>query len=188
MFVHRIDDERWLRLSEESDAEALYQITAANREMLAEWMPWASDATLETTREFLRANAQRLAGNDGFNATIVQNDRIVGTIGFPAVSRLHRSCEVGYWIAREAQGRGTVTLAVRALIDHAFGAWEMNRVVIKAGAGNDRSRAVAERLGFTLEGFERESERYPDGHYIDLAVYSLLASEWPGAATGSAPG
>ena len=187
MFVHRIDDDRWLRLSEESDAEELYELTAANREMLAEWMPWASDATLQTTREFLRASAKRLADNDGFNATIVQDGRIVGTIGFPEVSRLHRSCEIGYWIAREAQRRGTVTLAARALIDHAFGAWEINRVVIKAGAGNDRSRAVAERLGFTLEGFEREAERYPDGHYIDLAVYSLLASEWPGARPGAPP-
>jgi ribosomal-protein-serine acetyltransferase len=184
MFVHRIDDQRWLRLSEEADAEELYDLTVTNREMLAEWMPWATDATLETTREFLRANARRLADNDGFNAAIVERDRIVGSIGFPAVSRLHRSCEIGYWITRDAQGRGTVTLAVRALIDHAFGAWGLNRAVIKAGAGNDRSRAVAERLGFTLEGFERESERYPDGHYIDLAVYSLLASEWPAAGRG----
>jgi len=73
-----------------------------------------------------------------------------------------------------------MTLAVRALIDHAFGAWELHRVMIQAGVGNARSRAVAERLGFTLEGVLREAERYLDGRYIDLAVYGLLASEWPG--------
>ena len=66
---------------------------------------------------------------------------------------------------------------MRALIEHAFVARELHRVVIRAGVGNARSRAVAERLGFTLEGVLRQAERYPDGRYIDLAVYGLLASE-----------
>jgi ribosomal-protein-serine acetyltransferase len=182
MFTHRLADDRWLRLTQESDAPEMYELVAANREMLAEWMPWAQDTTLETTRDFIRQSVQRFAADGAFNATIVQDGRIVGSIGYPELNRLYRSCEIGYWLATAAQGRGTITLAVRALIDHAFDAWELNRVVIRAGTGNVRSRAVAERLGFTLEGVEREAGRFPDGHYIDHAVYSMLASEWPAAA------
>jgi ribosomal-protein-serine acetyltransferase len=178
MFTHRLDDHHWLRLTEEADAEEMYELVVANREMLAEWMPWAADTTLETTREFIRTSVRRYADNDGFNANLVQDGRIVGSIGYPGVSRLHNSCEIGYWLAREAQGRGTMTLAVRALIDNALNTWNLHRVVIRAGTENVRSRAVAERLGFTLEGVEREAERFPDGHFIDLAVYSLLAHEW----------
>jgi ribosomal-protein-serine acetyltransferase len=182
MFTHRLDEDRWLRIPEESDAEELYELTEANRQMLAEWMPWAAGATLETTRAFIRSRRLQFARGDGFSAMIVERDRIVGSIGFPVVSHEERSCEIGYWIGRSAQGRGTATLATRALIDHAFGAWKLHRVVIQAGVGNARSRAVAERLGFTLEGVLREAERYPDGRFIDLAVYGLLAPEWPGAA------
>jgi ribosomal-protein-serine acetyltransferase len=179
MFTHRLDDHRWLRLTQESDAEEMYELTVANRDMLAEWMPWAAEATLETTRDFIRMSVKRYADNDGFNATIVEDDRIVGSIGYPVVNRMHRACEIGYWLGQEAQGRGTITLAARALIDNAFGAWELHRVVIKAGTENARSRAVPERLGFTQEGVEREAERFGDGRYIDHAVYSLLATEWP---------
>jgi ribosomal-protein-serine acetyltransferase len=183
MFIHRLDDRRWLRPVEDADAEELYELTVANREMLSEWMPWAAEATLETTRDFIRASVRRLAEDGGFNASIVEDGRIVGTIGYPALSREQRACEIGYWLAREAQGRGTMTLAVRALIDHAFGRWELHRVVIKAGTGNVRSRAVAERLAFTLEGVLRQAERFGDGRYVDLAVYSMLADEWPAAPT-----
>ena len=181
MFTYRLDDDRWLRLPDESDAEELYDLTAANREMLAEWMPWAADATLDTTREFIRSRRLEFVGNGAFSAVIVERHRIVGSIGFPDVNHDQRSCEIGYWLGGDAQGRGTVTLAVRALIDYAVDAWRIHRIVIQAGVGNARSRAVAERLGFTLEGVMREAERYLDGHYVDLAVYGLLATEWRAA-------
>jgi ribosomal-protein-serine acetyltransferase len=188
MFTHRLDDERWLHLPEESDAEELYELTAANREVLAEWMPWAAGATLDTTREFIRSRRLDFARHGAFSSVIVERDRIVGSIGFPEVNRDRGSGEIGYWIGRSGQGRGTVTLAARALIDHAFGVWDLHRVVIQAGVGNVRSRAVAERLGFTLEGVLRQAERYPDGRYIDLAVYGLLASEWSSARDGHRDG
>jgi RimJ/RimL family protein N-acetyltransferase len=42
---------------------------------------------------------------------------------------------------------------------------------------NAASRAVAERLGFQLDGVLRESYRVAANHYSDGAVYSLLARE-----------
>ncbi|MFZ0386207.1 MAG: GNAT family protein [Solirubrobacteraceae bacterium] len=184
MFTHRLDDDRWLRLPGESDADELYELTAANRELLAEWMPWAAGATLDTIREFIRLRRLEFARSGAFSSVVVERGRLVGSIGFPEINHDQRSCTIGYWLGRSAQGRGTATLAVRALIDHAFGAAKLNRVVIQAGVGNARSRAVAERLGFTLEGVLRQAERHPDGRYVDLAVYGLLASEWPGARDG----
>jgi ribosomal-protein-serine acetyltransferase len=185
MFIHRLDDQRWLRPVEEGDADELYQRTVANREMLAEWMPWASDASVQSTRDFIRSSRKQLADNEGFQAVIVQEGRIVGCIGFPRVSWVDRSCEIGYWLERDAQGHGTMTLAARALTNHALRVWKLNRVAIRAGVGNVRSRAIPERLGFTFEGVLRQFERHPDGRYVDLAVYSMLASEW--SANGSGP-
>ena len=161
MFTHRLDDDRWLRMPEESDAEELYELTAAT----ARCSPnGCRGRPAPRSRPPASSSARRrleFARNGGFSAVIVERDRIVGSIGFPEVNRDQRSCEIGYWLGRSAQGRGTVTLAVRALIDHAFGAWKLHRVVIQAGVGNARSRAVAERLGFTLEGVLRRGGAVP---------------------------
>ena len=182
MFIHRLDEQRLLRPVEEADGDELYEVAAENRAMLAEWMPWAPDATADSVREFIRSTRRQLAANEGFQAVIVSDGQIVGMIGFPRLSWVDRSCEIGYWLAGQAQGHGTMTLAARALTEHALVVWKLNRVAIRAGVGNVRSRAVAERLGFTFEGVLRQIERHPDGRYVDLAVYSMLAGEWPGAA------
>lgn len=50
-------------------------------------------------------------------------------------------------------------------------------VVIAAATGNQRSRAVPERLGFKFEGMLRECEELY-GTFVDHAVYSQLRAEF----------
>ena len=100
-------------------------------------------------------------------------------IGFHRVDWVNRATSIGYWIGAASQGRGIVTEAVRALTSYAFDVWELNRVEIRAATGNGRSAAIPLRLGFVEEGVARQSERHGDS-FKDLAVYSMLAADWPG--------
>ena len=63
------------------------------------------------------------------------------------------------------------------MVDLAFRERGVHRVVIRAGVGNVRSRAIPERLGFTLEGVARGEGKGVGGFY-DLAVYGILEDEW----------
>jgi ribosomal-protein-serine acetyltransferase len=167
----------WLRLFEESDADELYALVTANRNYLARWMPWATGQTLEDTVAFIQLTRRQLATNDGFQTAVIEGGRIIGVVGFHGVSWQRRSTSIGYWLAEPAQGRGTMTRALRALIDHAFGTWRLHRVEIRAGVDNAPSRAIPERLGFTQEGIAREAERIGERH-VDQVVYATLAREW----------
>ncbi len=53
----------------------------------------------------------------------------------------------------------------------------MNRVQLRISPGNERSVAIAQRLGFVFEGVSRQSWLV-NGQFLDMAVYSVLASEW----------
>lgn len=166
-----------LRTLQESDARELYDLVAANREYLSRWMPWAPTQTYEGTLEFIRRGISQLGERQGAQLAIVQRGRIAGTIGYHRIDWANGATSLGYWLAQDAQGQGTMTAAVSVLLDHAFGAWKLNRVEIRAGEENRRSRAIPERLGFAREGLLREVELI-SGRYIDHVLYAMLARDW----------
>jgi ribosomal-protein-serine acetyltransferase len=175
-----LSDRCHLRFLEESDADELYAAIDANRAYLAPWLPWAERETPQDALEFIRLTRRQIAENNGFQTGIVCDGHIIGVVGFHGVQWDHGSTSLGYWLVADQQGGGIMTSAVRALVDHAFGTWNLNRVEIQAAVDNVRSRAIPERLGFTEEGIRRAAERIGE-RYLDMVVYSVLASEWTSA-------
>jgi ribosomal-protein-serine acetyltransferase len=165
-----------LRLSEPSDAEEVYALVVANRDYLAEWMPWAAEQTLERTENYLRSAQRQAEDNNGFQAVILRDERIVGMAGFHNIEWEAETTTLGYWLVEAEQGNGIMTRVVEALVGHAFREWKLHRVQIRAATGNAKSRAIPERLGFTQEGILREAERV-GGAYQDLVLYGLLVGE-----------
>jgi ribosomal-protein-serine acetyltransferase len=166
-----------IRLLDPSDTAELYALIEANRERLAEWLPWAAGQTAADTGEFIARTRKQVERNDGFQVAIVSDGQIAGIAGLISVDWSHRTTGLGYWLGQEFSGQGTMTAVVRALTDHALRAWELNRVEIGAATENRRSRAIPERLGFREEGTVRQAQRVGD-RYLDLVVYSMLAAEW----------
>ena len=70
-----------------------------------------------------------------------------------------------------------MTEACRELVDYGFSPLGLHRVEIRCAIGNQRSRAIPERLGFVNEGIARQGEWLYD-RYVDLVVYSMLAPDW----------
>ena len=171
-----------LRLLEESDADELFALIDANRAHLERWMPWVEhEHEPADVLPFIRATRRQIADNDGLQTAIVApGGRIVGMVGSHGIDWPNRKSSLGYWLARDEQGRGTMTAAVRAYVDHAFTTWKLNRVMIQAAVENARSRAIPQRLGFREEGTLREVERIGD-RVLDEVVYAMLAADWPGA-------
>jgi ribosomal-protein-serine acetyltransferase len=178
-----LTDTHRLRLLDETDAPELYALIDANRAHLAHWMPWAPGQTLGHTLDFIRSTQKQIADNDGFQVALADQERIIGVLGFHGVDWANHATSIGYWLGEAAQGHGTMTRAVAALVDHAFTGWHLNRVEIRADVHNLRSRAIPQRLGFQQEGTLRGAARLGE-RYIDHAVYSMLAADWPAGEYG----
>ncbi len=175
-----------LRLLEDSDAAELHALVEANRAYLSRWMPWASGQTLGDTSAFIAGVRRQVAEDNGLQAAIVCAGRIVGVVGFHSVDWPHRRTSLGYWLGEAHQGHGTMTRAVRALVDHALLTWQLHRVEARVAPENVRSRAVLERLRFRPEGTLRQAELVGE-RYLDNVVYAVLASEWDAPAQNPEP-
>lgn len=179
MFSYKIDDETELCLFEMRHAEELNALIMENYEHIREWSAWLKDRehSLERTQDFIRRNLKHFAENEGFEICIWHRGKIAGQIGYNYLDWNDRRTEIGYWLGASFQGKGLVTKACRVLINHAFNELKLNRVEMRCGVENKKSRRLPERLGFREEGILREAEWLHD-HFIDLVIYAMLASEW----------
>jgi ribosomal-protein-serine acetyltransferase len=172
-----IAEDAELRLWEAGDAAELTEAIAANREHLATWLPWAQTQGFQDSVEYLDLKRLQVEANDGFEAALLVDGEIAGGVGFHRVDWGNRSTSIGYWLAADAQGRGLMTAAVAALLDYAFFEWDLHRVIIEVVVGNERSRAIPERLGFRQEAILREA-KLVHGDHEDTWLYAMLAPEW----------
>lgn len=179
MFSLKVSDELELALPSEANAEKAFAVVMANYDHLHEWSPWVNENfSLVSVKAFYKRSLSKFANDeDEIGLNIVLKGEIVGGTGFHEINRQDKSAEIGYWLAKEFNGRGIVTKCVKKLLDYAFDEMKMNRVVIKCVPENVKSRAIPERLGFTLEGIEREGG-WLHTRYVDHVVYSMLAREW----------
>jgi RimJ/RimL family protein N-acetyltransferase len=101
--------------------------------------------------------------------TVVGSLSVNGIVGGTA--------QMGFILLKEHHGRGFATEAVRAVLDHAFGALGLHRVTLHIDPENTPSQRVAQKLGFKLEGRMRES--FPvGGRFRDELILGLLEREW----------
>jgi ribosomal-protein-serine acetyltransferase len=178
MFIHRLDEESWLKLLTAEDAEQLFALVDSCRPHLRKWLPWVdSTKKVEDSKEFIEGGLQKFAAGSGFEAGIWHKGQLAGVIGLHYIDRVNRKTSIGYWLGEQFQGFGLMTKACKACIDYAFGELKLHRVEIRCAVENKKSRAIPERLGFTNEGTIREAEWLYD-HFVDHVVYGMLAREW----------
>ena len=167
----------YLRQAAVSDAPALYYLINRHRTYLREWLPFIDySKSAADTKAYLRmVTDSKNISEDVY--VIMFEESVGGIIGFKGIDYINRKLEIGYWLSGDLQGKGIMQRSCRALVQYAFSEMQMNRVQIKVGVGNSKSSRIPQKLGFKLEGVQRDGE-YLNGRFHDLEIYSMLQREW----------
>lgn len=173
----KIDDKIRIELIEEKHTQSIFDMVNENRNHLRPWLPFVDRMqTVDFTQNFVRGTMQRNKEGIEYAYVIFKNDKMVGRIGIYKIDAQNSIGEIGYWIIEDFQGQGIVTKSCKGLIDFCFNNLKLNRIEIKCGTENLRSKTIPEKLNFTKEGVMRQAELLYD-KFIDLNLYSLLKAD-----------
>ncbi|MEV6492562.1 GNAT family protein [Actinoplanes sp. NPDC051633] len=134
------------------DAARLAEVLRANREFLAPWDPIRDDGffTEDGQRELIRSAVDSPSSGPH---VIELDGRVVGRVNLNNVVRgPFQSSSIGYWVSREANGRGVATAAVAQIVRIAFEELGLHRLEAGTLLHNTASQRVLERNGFTRFG------------------------------------
>lgn len=178
MFTLDVDQELELALVHPKYAKYYLEIVTKDRDYLSQWLAWPPHANDEAFfLSFIKRSLNDYAEGRSLTCTILWQGNVVGITSFNKIDHSLKTVEIGYWLSSEFQRKGIMTRSVAKLIEIAFTELGMEKVAISAAVGNQPSRSVCERLGFSLEGIITRAENL-NGRIVDHAVYGLNQAEW----------
>jgi RimJ/RimL family protein N-acetyltransferase len=107
---------------------------------------------------------------------IVQDDALVGRVGFRAINLGEGFAEIAYWTVPAARGRNIAARAVRTVSTWMFRSVGIHRLELSHSAGNSASCRVAEKAGYIYEGTRRQQALHQDGWH-DMHLHARLSDQ-----------
>ena len=164
-----------LRCPRIGDGATMIGAVRASLPELRVWLPWATDDyDVQSAEDWCRRVAARFLTRDEAPYLILDRHtgRHMGGISCFAKGWSVPKFEIGFWLATSDMGRGLMTEAVNAVTRMAFDAFQARRVEIRTDATNHRSRKVAERAGYLLEGILKNECR-TNIQLCDTCIYAI---------------
>ena len=125
------------------DARELFTLIQDNREHLTAQGDYA-DLVVKTYSD-IQADLAKVSGR-GLNFAIEFNGQIVGRLDLVPVDPPRYG--IGYWLRKDATGKGYATTAIDALAEHARSTLVASDLYAGVTHGNEKSVAVLKRAGF----------------------------------------
>ena len=178
-FPNQFTTERLLiRTPFPGDGKVVYESIRSSINELKQWLPFAQQEQSEQSIEAnLREAHAKFILREDLRLLIFdkETNQFIGSSGLHNHNWQIPKFEIGYWIDSRFSGRGYMTEAVQGIADFAFSELKARRIEIRCDSLNARSKAIPERLGFTLEGTFRNDDISADGSRLrDTFIFAKV--------------
>jgi RimJ/RimL family protein N-acetyltransferase len=137
------------------DGKVVYEAIQASLNELKPWMQWAHTNQSEQDVEAnIRDSIAKFITREDLRLHLFNKEtgEFIGSSGLHRIDWNVPKFEIGYWIETRHSGKGYIMEATEAITNFAFKELKAMRVEIRCDSKNIKSRAIPEKLGFTLEG------------------------------------
>ena len=162
-----------------SDLDDLYEYQSD--EQTVRYIPWPI-----RTIEQVKVALEKYQGipdftKDGDTALLgwelKSSGKVIGQSNFTFESLVNEKGSIGYVVHPEFAGKGYAYEATKTLIDFVFANLVVRRITATIDPRNERSIALAEKLGFKWE-VTFEGDEFIKDEWVDTSIYTLLRKNW----------
>lgn len=170
-----------VRLINAGDAEEYYNFIDKNRERIETYFPVTAkvNSSISGTRAHI-AERMKQAEEKKFLLFVIRDkvkNEFAGIIFLKDIDWNIPKAEVGFFTSEKYEGKGIISKSLNLLMNFSFDEFGINKLFMRIAPDNFRSKAVAERNGFTLEGTLRKDFKSFDGTLIDVHYFGFLKGD-----------
>ncbi|MBQ7204171.1 MAG: GNAT family N-acetyltransferase [Eubacterium sp.] len=167
-----------LRPWEETDAESLYEY--AKDERIGPVTGWQVHTDVENSREIIKTI---LSAPETYAVCLKEDNKAIGSIGLMVgdasdIGLPDTEGELGYWIGVPFWGQGLIPEAAREIIRRAFEDLKLKTLWCGYFDGNEKSKRVQEKCGFTYQYTNRDILWKPMNDIRTEHISRLTKEEW----------
>ncbi len=151
--------------------EALIESYELHKAFLLWAKPNPSREDVSSTMEIAINNFRDKTEEFRFFILRVADSKLVGCVGLIIRDIAIPFFEFGYWVRSSEMGKGYISTAVELLEEYAVSELGAKRLEIKMAESNNRSKLVAERVGFEYEAFLHADRELPSGKVDNTHIY-----------------
>ena len=131
--------------------------------------------TLRDAKQWLESVNEN---SDNIIMALEINGEAAGGIGLHGQKDVYRfNVEIGYWLSERYWGKGIMTDAVSATVEHAFTRTSWLRIFANIYEHNYSSMRVLEKCGFRKEAIHKKAV-IKNNKLLDEHLYALLKENW----------
>lgn len=167
-----------LRPWEETDAEDLYEY--AKDERIGPAAGWPVHTSVKNSLDIIRTV---LSAPETYAVCLKEDGKPIGSIGLMVgmqsnIGLPDTEAEIGYWIGVPFWGQGLIPEGVREIIRYAFEDLHLENLWCGYFEGNEKSRRVQEKCGFTYQYTNEDAEWVKMMDRRTEHISKLTREEW----------
>jgi RimJ/RimL family protein N-acetyltransferase len=155
-------------------ADAIHVAEAYRDPEIQRWH--ARSMTEAEALSWVRSWSDRWAAETGAGWAVLEQDTLIGRVGFRTLNLIEGIGEAAYWVVPAARGRGVASRALRAVTEWMFVHVGLHRLELLHSTENEASCRVAHKAGYLFEGTMRGQGLHADGWH-DMHLHARLRDD-----------
>lgn len=164
-----------------SDAEDIYR--AAQDPTIPKFTTLPEEYPLDLAIEFASKKSVSSFVNRTELVFVIEDSRLgqesypylnnfAGVMSLHSIDIPNHRAEIGYWLAREARGKGICSKAAEMITDYGFMTIGFKRIDGIVDVRNEPSKAALLKAGYEFEGIMKKYVTRRDGTQLDMALFA----------------